>query len=317
MGNLAEGVAGQKTVLDQSDDRFPEALRMIPEPPQALYVVGEVSALQEGLAIVGARKATPYGRGCARRFAGRAAERGVVIISGGARGCDAEAHRAALAEGAPTVAFLGGGCDRIYPKENRALFQEIVEKGGALVSEHEWTTPPLPFMFRARNRLIAGLAKATLIVEAGLPSGTFTTADEALAANKDVLVVPGSIDSRQSRGANRLICQGATPIVDDETFDDQLFALFGLFKQEDARVKETPVLTQIDQLLMDALTAAPMGLEEVHALASGSAAQPWQPAKTNAWIARMMALGLVERFPGGAYGAAVKGASGVRSLRHI
>ena len=187
------------------------------------------------------------------------------------------------------------------------MFQEVVRRGGALVSEHDWTVPPLPYMFRARNRLIAGLARATLIVEAGLPSGTFSTADEALEVNKDVLVVPGSIDSSQSRGANRLIYQGAVPIVDDETFDDQLFSLFGLLKQEDMRVKEADALTLFDQQLMDALTASPLTAEEVHAHAAGAAEGVWKAAQTNAWMARMMATGSVVRYPGGRYGAAVKG----------
>lgn len=165
MVDLEEGVRGPRHVLSEDDERFPEALKQISDAPRELWVVGDPSALEEGLAVVGARKATPYGRGCARRFAHRAAERGVVIISGGARGCDAEAHRAAIAAGTPTVVFLGGGCDAIYPVENRALFQEVVDRGGALVSEHDWTVPPLPYMFRARNRLIARLARATLIVD--------------------------------------------------------------------------------------------------------------------------------------------------------
>lgn len=312
MGELAEGVEGPRWVLERSDERFPEALRRIADPPERLYGVGDASALQQGLAVVGARKATPYGRDCAHRFALRAAKRGVVIISGGARGCDAEAHRAAIEAGAPTVVFLGGGCDMIYPKENRALFQEVVRTGGALVSEHDWSVPPLPYMFRARNRLIAGLARATLIVEAGLPSGTFTTADDALEASREVLVVPGSIDSKQSRGANRLIYQGATPVVDDETFDDQLFYIFGLLKMEDARPRPELALTDLDETLLDALTASPLTLEEVHGLAMQTSEDPWSASSTNAWIARMTAQGLVTRFPGGSYGAI-----GVRSLCRI
>lgn len=303
MDELAEEVEGPRTVLLEDDEAYPEALRRIADAPERLFIVGDVHALQEGLAVVGARKATPYGRGCARRFAMRAAARGIAIISGGARGCDAEAHRAALEAGAPTVVFLGGGCDMIYPKENRDLFQAVVAQGGALVSEHEWTVPPLPYMFRARNRLIAGLAKATLIVEAGLPSGTFSTADEALAADKEVLVVPGSIESTQSHGANRLIYQGATLVVDDDTFDDQMFSIFGLMKVEDMRPAEGGQLSAFDEALMDAITAAPMSVEDIHKLAEKRASNRWSPSKTNAWIARMQAQGLITRYPGGAFGA--------------
>lgn len=130
------------------------------------------------------------------------------------------------------MAFLGGGCDRIYPAENAALFQSIIDGGGAVVSERDWTFPPVPYAFRARNRLIASLSAATLIVEAGLPSGTFSTADEALAAGSEVLAVPGSITSASSRGANRLILQGAVPIIDDDTFLDALFSIYGCLRQE-------------------------------------------------------------------------------------
>ena len=227
MGGQAK-VEGPRYVIDKGSEAFPEALRNLHEPPERLYVIGDPAALQEGLAVVGARKATPYGIGCAARFAGIAAGCGVAIVSGGARGCDSEAHRAAIRNGVRTVSFLGGGCDCVYPAENLGLFRQIVGGGGALASEQPWGSPPLPWMFRARNRLIAGLAKATLIVEAGLPSGTFSTADEALAANREVLVVPGAVTSRQSLGANRLICQGATPVVDDETFHDALFSTFGV-----------------------------------------------------------------------------------------
>ena len=218
---------GERFELALEDSLFPKALKSIPHPPARLYGVGRPGALAEGLAVVGARRATPYGRGCAKRFAAAAAERGVAIISGGARGCDAVAHEAALAAGAPTVAFLGGGCNQLYPAENAGLFQRIVAAGGAVVSEHEWDFPPQPHTFRARNRLIAGLSRATLIVEAGLPSGTFSTADEALLAGREVWVVPGAITSAASKGANRLLYQGALPIVDDEAFADALFSTFG------------------------------------------------------------------------------------------
>lgn len=212
---------------------YPCVFENISAPPKCLYGIGNADALKPGLAVVGARKATPYGRACAEKFAGQAARRGIVIISGGARGCDAEAHRAALSAKGTTVVFLGGGCDEIYPPEHFILFQEIIDKGGAVVSEHPWDFRPLPYTFRARNRLIAGLARAVLIVEAGLPSGTFSTADEALSAGREVLVVPGAISSPYSRGANRLLFQGATPVVDDETFQDILFNVFGLLKQQD------------------------------------------------------------------------------------
>ena len=227
MGTRKKVLSGERWEIARGEAGYPQAFGVLERPPERLYVVGDPTAMREGLAVVGARKATPYGKSCAKRFAGLAAARGIAIISGGARGCDTVAHEAALAAGAPTVVFLGGGCDELYPSENAGLFQRVVDAGGAVASEHSWGFKPLPFAFRERNRLIASLAKATLIVEAGLPSGTFSTADEALAANREVLVVPGAVTSPASHGANRLIYQGATPVIDDESFGDILFGLVG------------------------------------------------------------------------------------------
>lgn len=300
-------LGGERHVLQREDPAFPAALRAIPEPPKRLHVIGNVDALREGLAIVGARKATPYGLSSAAHFAGLAAESGIVIISGGARGCDAASHRAAVERGAPTVVFLGGGCDEVYPTENIGLFQQVIECGGAVVSEEDWTMPPIAYMFRRRNRLIAGLAKATLIVEAGLPSGTFSTADEALAANKEVLVVPGAITSKQSRGANRLIYQGATPIVDDETFHDQVFSLFGTLTdvgEEGERALGTG--DKAEERMLDALGAQQLTVDELLAIAAdvvhGKDSAKWLMM----WLASAQREGSIAKYPNGRYGAIVR-----------
>lgn len=299
-------VMGLRTVVERDCPWFPESLKQVPKPPRVLYVLGDPSALREGLAVVGARKATPYGTGCARRFAAIAARKGVPILSGGARGCDAAAHEAALAEGGVTVAFLGGGCDRLYPPEHKDLFQRIVDGGGALVSEYPWAMPPLPYMFRERNRLIAGLAKATLIVEAGLPSGTFSTADEALSANRDVWAVPGAITARTSSGANRLIRQGAVPIVDDDSFEDELMATFGCLKTPPQRAPGggTPsgFLSEEGRRLVALVQGQPMGLDAL--LDRGARLCPEGDAR--AWVFSQLAqaelAGVIRRFPDGTYG---------------
>lgn len=310
-------LSGPTTVLEQKDTAYPKAFLSLLHPPEKLYVVGCVSALQEGIAIVGARKATPYGCGCAQRFARLCVRHGIVVISGGAYGCDSAAHRAALEAGGKTVVFLGGGCDKIYPAENIGLFQAIVEGGGAIVSEYEWNKPALPYQFRARNRLIAGLARATLIVEAGLPSGTFSTADEALAANRDVLVVPGAITSASSRGANRLLYQGALPIVDDETFEDVLFSLFGCLKQQSFNAPSGAIANTFYEggvsanatskdLIRDVLSAEPMGTERLFELAEKVCGQ--NDART--WLMQQLVegeqAGLYVRYPDGRWGVAVK-----------
>ena len=291
----ANTLAGPRTLLIPKNAAFPKALRAIPKPPEKLHVVGDVSALQEGIAIIGARKATPYGRGCARRFSEIAASLGICVISGGALGCDSEAHRGALRAGGTTVVFLGGGCDCLYPARNRSLFQDIVNAGGAVASERDWLEPPLPWMFRERNRLIAGLAKATLVVEAGLPSGTFSTADEALTAGKDVLVVPGAITSPTSAGANRLLSQGAQPIVDDETFESAMNLLFGTLRHETgAKEQQFP-----DDPLVAALMANPMRPDQII-----DARLIDTPAQLPIILAQYERTGILARYPDGRYGPA-------------
>ena len=304
----AQAIEGPRHEIDRGDPRYPAAFSRLGDPPARLYLIGDPAALEEGLAIVGARKATPYGAGCARRFARRAAQRGVTVVSGGARGCDAAAHEGALDAGGRTVAFLGGGCDRIYPREHAGLFRRIVEGGGALVSENPWGFQPLGWTFRRRNRLIASLARATLIVEAGLPSGTFSTADEALSASRDVLVVPGAIAAASSRGANRLLYQGASPIVDDDSFDDALFSLFGCLKQETAKEagqsgdarrsrKEAPL-----DPVAAALAVEPMRMDDLVALSQrhcgAQDARSWLAVR----LAEAEASGIAARYPDGRWG---------------
>lgn len=230
-----DNLKGTRHVLTAEDEQYPSSLKELCSPPEQLHVIGNPAALRPGIAIVGSRLASPYGRTCARQFARIAAEHRIPVVSGGARGIDTAAHRAALEAGGPTVAVLGSGCDAIYPAENSGLFQQIVESGGSVVSEYDWQRAPRPYQFRVRNRIVAGLARAVLVVEAGLPSGTFSIADEALALNRCVLAVPGPITSQYSKGSNYLIRQGATPIIDDETFFDALRSL-GMTRPD----RETP-----------------------------------------------------------------------------
>ena len=199
--------------LALGDSEYPQLLAETPDPPAVLYGFGDPSALVPGLAVIGARKATPYGLQAGRLFAGWAAQAGYTIISGGAVGCDQAAHRAALEHNAPTVAVLGCGADLVYPSNAGELLAQIA-RAGAVVSEHPWGTVPQRWMFRTRNRIIAGLSAGLLVLEAGLPSGTFGTADYALAAGRDVFVVPGSIFAPECRGSNRLLHQGAIPVSD-------------------------------------------------------------------------------------------------------
>ncbi len=217
-----------KQDIDSWSNSYPSALRDISNAPKVLHVLGDANAICEDcIAIVGARKATPYGIACAQRFAYLAARYGVNVVSGGAIGCDQAAHQGALKGSGKTIAILGSGADVAYPRRSKPVFEKMLQFRGALVSELPWGSPPQKWAFRRRNRLIAGIAKAVLIVEAGIPSGTFSTADYALEYGKEVLVIPGGIFSKESAGSNRLLADGATPIIDEDSFLSALDRLFG------------------------------------------------------------------------------------------
>ncbi len=302
---MAQGrrtLEGERSIIDEASEAYPDQLRGVPRPPQRLYCIGNPEALSPGLAVVGARKATPYGTGCARRFARIAAEKGVVIDSGGALGCDSEAHRAALEANGTTVVVLGGGCDCVYPARHFGLFQKVIDAGGAIISEQDWLQDPMPFMFRERNRIIAGLASAVLIVEAGLPSGTFSTADEALDAGRDVLVVPGSIASEMSRGANRLLLQGAIPVVDDQSFEEALFKSCGMLM----RPGEDPVAGKDMPPIIAALQAQPLDTEQLYSLAVAEFGASNAQQRLMELLVEAEADGAIARQPDGKWGPTVR-----------
>lgn len=238
---------------------YPDQLAQSPDPPAVIYGVGDPEALVPGLAVVGARRATPYGLTAARMMAGWAAAAGYVIVSGGAVGCDQTAHRAALDAGGLTVAVMGGGADVVYPRDSRSLLGEI-SAHGAVVSEHPWGAEPKRWTFRTRNRIIAWLSQALLVVEAALPSGTFSTADYMAEAGRDVLAVPGSIFSEESRGPNRLISQGATPVTDPSELSLVLAACIG--PRTAVGEYEAACLRTNDEIVR-ALRASPMRLDDL------------------------------------------------------
>ena len=205
---------------------LPELLRQIHDPPRTLFLRGSASAdvLElAAVAIVGARACSPYGSQVARMLGRELAAAGLVVVSGLARGIDGEAHRGALEAGGITVAVLGCGIDRDYPAAHAELARRICERG-LVVSEYEPGVEPAPWRFPARNRIIAGLAAATVIVEARERSGALITADFALEDGREVFAVPGEITSTLATGTNRLLGQGATPL----TSADDVLELFGL-----------------------------------------------------------------------------------------
>jgi DNA processing protein len=196
-------------LIHYSDDQYPTRLREIADPPLVLYVRGDLKALSEiSVAVVGTRRPSTYGLQVARRIAHDLAERGVVIVSGLARGIDSASHHGALDAKGRTVAVQGRGMDGIYPSENKKLAEKIMESG-AVISEFPLGTGPTPENFPIRNRIISGLSLGVIIVEASEYSGSLITARLALEQNREVFAVPGNITAAQSFGPNHLIKQGA------------------------------------------------------------------------------------------------------------
>ena len=184
-------------------------LRDTANPPAVLFYKGAVPEWEKTIAIVGSRKATAYGIETAGQMAKGLAQAGVTVVSGGARGIDSASHRGALQGQGPTVVVLACGLDRVYPPENRELFQQVVAAGGTLISEYPPGTPPLGRQFPARNRIIAGMSRGTLVVEAAERSGSLITSDFALEEGRDVFSIPGSIWLPSCKGTNQLIRNGA------------------------------------------------------------------------------------------------------------
>ena len=196
-------------LVTRTDDNYPINLTHLHDPPPFLYVHGDLLPTDRfAIAIVGSRSASTYGRTMARELARGLAEKGVTIVSGLARGVDAEAHRATIAVGGRTLAVLGSGIDVIYPSEHRSLAQEVTTHG-ALVSEFSLGSKPDAMHFPYRNRVISGLTLGTVVVEANEKSGSLITARCALEQNREVFAVPGNVTSDRSRGPHRLIKEGA------------------------------------------------------------------------------------------------------------
>lgn len=201
-----------------SDPHFPDKLKHIPATPKQIFYLGNPTISGQSVAIVGSRKPTVYGRSVTTQLAEGLAKRGVVVVSGLALGMDAIAQQGALNVGGRTISVLANGLDTITPHSNRQLAIRILEHDGALLSEYEPGTPPLQFRFLERNRLVSGLSDAVIVTEATLRSGTMNTVMHALQQGRDVYAVPGNITSPMSAGCNKLIEQGATPIIDIEAF---------------------------------------------------------------------------------------------------
>ncbi len=204
----------QSTVLMANSPDFPDALRDIPDAPAFLFLRGTLTREDlSGVGMVGSRHATPYGIGVAEKISAELAENGVTVISGGAAGIDTAAHKGALNAGGRTIAILGCGLDVDYPRENRMLFERIVENG-ACISEYNLGAQPESYRFPQRNRIISGLSLGTLVVEAPRQSGSLITARFAAEQGRTVLTIPANIDRPNSLGSNDLLKEGAIPVTE-------------------------------------------------------------------------------------------------------
>ena len=296
---------------DHSD--YPPLLREIHDAPPLLFVRGQWDAQQNGVGMVGSRHATAYGKTAAERLAKELAERGVLIVSGGAVGIDAASHRGALAGGGPTLAVLGCGLDVDYPKENRALFERIATQG-ALVSEYPLGAQPETWRFPQRNRIISGIALGVVVVEAPIKSGALITARTATDQNRPVLVVPGNIDRPTSVGSNQLLRDGATPVLEIEDIlhclglvtlparrEHQAALPLNLEAESDETSTPTAprplptTLTEIQRRLMECLSSAPRHIDSVAQAAGLNATD------AGVQMTLLELTGLARRLPGNAY----------------
>lgn len=209
-------------LIARDDPAFPHLLKEAPDAPRALYVKGTLPETEVALAIVGTRRATPYGRKIAADFAEALGRAGAAIVSGLAYGIDAAAHEGALRGGAPTVAVLPCGIDRVYPRAHEKLAERILAAGGAVVSEYPPGAESFRWNFLERNRIVSGLSKGVIIIEAPEKSGALTTARLALEQNREVFVVPGRPSEPQYRGSHALLRDGARLVAKPEDVCEDL-----------------------------------------------------------------------------------------------
>ena len=231
------GIAAAKSInvelLSTEDEHYPELLKQSERPPPILYVQGDLSCLSlPQIAMVGSRKASAAGTRTAHAFAAELAANGFAITSGLAIGIDSAAHAGALSVKGRTIAVLGTGLDRLYPKRNRLLAQEIIDQGGALVSEFPLGTDALPQNFPRRNRIISALAYGTLIIEAAIKSGSLITARYALQQDRELFAIPGSIHDPLSKGCHALIKDGAKLVETAQDIVDEFNGFLALKWQQ-------------------------------------------------------------------------------------
>ncbi|MGB2982470.1 MAG: DNA-processing protein DprA [Candidatus Bipolaricaulia bacterium] len=284
------------SILTLVDADYPPLLREIEDPPLVLYVRGEPAIdPAKAIAVIGTRRSTRYSSLVAARLASQLAMKGITVVGGLAAGTDAAAHQGALDVGGRTVAVMGCGVDRVYPKRNQAIYDGIV-KTGTVISEYPLGTRPAKWTFPQRNRIISGLSRGVVVVQAPERSGALITARLALEQGRDVFAVPGNITNRTSTGTNRLLKDGATLVV---TVDDilneypDLLRLKGLGEQQ--AEEEGPKLGEREQGVFDLISLEPVHVDDIIGRADLS------PTEASHILLLLQLEGLIEEVEGGRY----------------
>jgi DNA processing protein len=283
-------------ILTLTDADYPALLLEIPDPPPYLYVYGCLSASKKNISIVGSRNATQYGINTTQRLGRDLVSRGMTIVSGMARGIDTAAHEGAMMARGKTIAVLGSGLERIYPRENETLFHRIAETG-AVISEFSLNAEPEAHHFPMRNRIISGLSLGTVIVEATLRSGSLITARLAAEQNREVFAVPGSINSFKSTGTHTLIKQGAKLVEQAEDIMEEISHWIDPLALEDNHIVDVdtapePALSALETSVLRALEHYPLHIDDLIRKLS------LEPSDLSSTLLRLELKGVVQQDPG-------------------
>ena len=281
-------------IVAYEDPFYPQLLKQLIDPPPVLYVLGRKELLlTQAVAMVGSRAATTYGQRVAFSFAGSLADMGLTVVSGLALGIDAQSHAGALSRGGNTIAVLGCGLDVVYPRQNNSLYKRVA-KHGLLVSEYPSGTRPEGFRFPARNRIIAGLSRGVVVVEAARKSGSLITAQMALDNNREVFAVPGQVDSFKSEGAHYLLQQGAKLVQRVEDIVEELGVenVIAAKVDDEAGWKKDSDLDPDVQSLLQHIDAYPQLRESLLEKSKMS------PARVSELLLFLELDGLIEMLPG-------------------
>ena len=297
-------LTGSGWELRAEGEGYPSSLRDLERPPEVIYGRGDPDALEGPcVSIVGSRRATPYGLAIAEMAARIAAQHGITVVSGGALGCDRAAGLAALRAGGRTVVVSGCGADLVYPSTSQDVYEGALAAGGAVISEQRWGAGPRRWAFPRRNALIAALSQVLVVTEAGVRSGTLSTAEAAAELGRTVYAIPGSIFSPSSVGTNRLISEGARVIPDERSLAVALSLDYGAvpLAAEGGRPDPGPV--------MGALLASPSRPDDLAARLGESVLTVLRT------LTDFEASGMVERLPDGRYAASRSYLTGERDRR--